>query len=185
MRPILLLTIFACVLHANPQQPAKLPPPAKDPAPPAPPAVPKAPAFYPSPVKIEGDALHCEVLSTQQVPQNVSRTVIKEGKPVTETVTVMTVVYVLTRRVVPLKDVQGYLVNPKAGDPTKVLQKVDPTKLLEHIGKSPKPLVAAGRTPTPAELKDVKESSLLLVVPGAAPAPRDPKVPAPAPPIRK
>ena len=100
---------------------------------------------------------------------------------VTETVTVLTTVYVLTRRLVPLKDVQGYLVNPKAGDPTKALQKVDPTKLLEQIGKSPKPLIAAGRTPTPAELKDAKEGSLLLVVPASAPAPRDPTVPVPLP----
>jgi hypothetical protein len=179
------LALFACVLHANPQQPEKIHPPAKDPAPPAPPAVPKPPAFVPGSAKIQGEVLNCEIATTRHVPVTVFVNVVKDGQTVTEARTVIETRTVLERRLVPLKDVRAYVIDPKAGDPTKALQPVDATKLPQLLGQTPKPLIALGRTPTTAELKDAKAGSLLLVLSEPKPVPKPvPLPPAPREPAK-
>jgi len=136
---------------------------------------PKPPVLSSGTAKIEGDNLVCEVTVIRSVAVNRQETVVQAGKLVTVTRTAYVPEQYMQRRLIPLKGLQGYAISDKGADPTKRLQSLDPTKLAERLKTSPRVLFAWGNDKGLAEqTKELKEGSVILVLPREKQGPRPP-----------
>jgi hypothetical protein len=146
------------------------------------------PVLFKAAARVEGDRLTCQFVSPRQTTRTEARTVIKDGKRIQQMVEVPTTYFVSQEGIFSLKETQVYITGKKA-DPTKLLQKADPAQLADLLGKNPPGLMVTENVEkvTSAQLKDVKEGTVILVLPKTRHAPPSvpPLPPGPKPPPAK
>jgi hypothetical protein len=68
--------------------------------------------------------------------------------------------------VIPLKDLRGHVIAPRVGDPTKLLHPLEVSKLPQLLQNEPTVLfLEAGKKLEPAQLKDVRQGTVIVILP--------------------
>src|SRR5262245_41656142 len=154
------LAILACGLRAEEKPP-----------------MPKVPALSQGSARLDGENLRCMVTTTRLVTEYRAETVIQGGMAVTQKVAVQVPVSVMEVRLIPVKGVEAYTTGGNTADPTKLLQRLEPSKLTELLKKDTRVFFAQGSGKVdPAYVKELREGNIILVLPTPKPEPK-PSVP--------